>query len=123
MDETWLDKPTPGEGLGPIGAPRNLKVKSYSFWEPLDEQYVSAMARYARSHGFTYVAFFDGARAFFGYLTGPRRLKRPATRVSRRCTTPCRPRTCATLTVSGTGLALHKALAPGETAARAVPMD
>ena len=69
MDETWLNKPTPTEGSGPSGAPEELKVKSYSFWEPLDDQFVSAMVTYARSHGFAYVSLFDGARCFFGYLT------------------------------------------------------
>ncbi len=69
MDEAWLNKPTATEGSGPRGAPEELKVKSYSFWEPLDEQFVSAMVSYARSHGFAYVSLFDGARCFFGYLT------------------------------------------------------
>jgi len=69
MDETWLDKPTPTEGAGPAGAPQELKVKSYSFWEPLDEAFVTSMVDFVRSEGFAYVSFFDGARAFFGYLT------------------------------------------------------
>jgi len=68
MDETWLNKPTPTQGNGPAGAPDELKLKSYSFWEPLDEQYVGSMVRYARAQGFRYVSFFDGARAFFAYL-------------------------------------------------------
>ena len=71
MDETWLDKPTAAEaaGAGPQGAPEELKVKSYSFWEPLDVDYLSAMVSYVRTREFDYVSFFDGARAFFGYLT------------------------------------------------------
>jgi len=69
MDETWLDKPSTGEGQGPAGAPAELKVKSYSFWEPLDEAYVQAMTSYVRAEGYRYISFFDGARAFFGYLT------------------------------------------------------
>jgi hypothetical protein len=68
MDETWLDKPSPSEGSGPSGAPAELKEKSYSFWEPLDEQYLAAMYSYVRSQGYHYASFFDGARAFFGYL-------------------------------------------------------
>jgi len=68
MDETWLNKPTATEGNGPAGAPDELKVKSYSFWEPLDEQYIRSMVRDARAQGFRYVSFFDGARAFFAYL-------------------------------------------------------
>ncbi len=69
MDETWLDKPSSGEGHGPIGAPAELKVKSYSFWEPLDEAYLRAMTSYVRAEGYRYVSFFDGSRAFFGYLS------------------------------------------------------
>ncbi len=69
MDETWLDKPSSGEGQGPVGAPAELKVKSYSFWEPLDEAYLRAMTSYVRAEGYRYVSFFDGSRAFFGYLT------------------------------------------------------
>jgi hypothetical protein len=69
MDETWLAKPTATEGTGPAGAPEELKVKSYSFWEPLDTAFVTEMANYVRADGFAYVSFFDGARAFFGYLT------------------------------------------------------
>ena len=46
MDETWLDKPSTGEGQGPAGAPAELKVKSYSFWEPLDVAFEQAMTRY-----------------------------------------------------------------------------
>ena len=68
MDETWLSKPTPTSGSGPAGAPAELKVKSYSFWGPLDMSYVTAMVGFVRAEGFSYVSFFDGARAFFGYL-------------------------------------------------------
>ena len=68
MDETWLAKPTATEGTGPAGAPEELKVKSYSFWEPLDTSFVTEMVNYVRANGFAYVSFFDGARAFFGYL-------------------------------------------------------
>jgi hypothetical protein len=68
MDETWLNKPAAGQGSGPAGAPAELKVKSYSFWEPLDESFTQAMVSYARAEGYRYVSFFDGARAFFGYL-------------------------------------------------------
>ena len=45
-----------------------LKEKSYSFWEPLDEEYLTAMYSYVGSQGYSYVSFFNGARAFFGYL-------------------------------------------------------
>ncbi len=62
MDETWLNKPQPGAGLGPASSPEALKVKSYSFWEPLDATWLSAMVDFVEDQGFDYVAFFDGAR-------------------------------------------------------------
>jgi hypothetical protein len=68
MDETWLNKPTTAESSGPEGAPEELKVKSFNFWEPLDEQFVRSMVRYARDNAFRYVSFYDGAWAFFAYL-------------------------------------------------------
>ena len=113
MDETWLNKPTSGEGLGPAGAPENLKVKSYSFWEPLDEQYVSAMARYVRSAGFSYVAFFDGARAFFGYLDWSPALEAASYQSFSAQYNAVVSQNMATLTVSGTGLAIHRTLTKG----------
>jgi hypothetical protein len=74
MDETWLYKDfadgsfstdgTSQPGVG--GAPNEMKDVSLSFWEPLDETYVAAMVNYVRSQGFSYVAFFDGSRCFFG---------------------------------------------------------
>jgi hypothetical protein len=111
MDETWLNKPTAGEGLGPIGAPENLKVKSYSFWEPLDESFVSAMVRYSRSHGFAYIAFFDGARAFFGYLPWSASLEAATYQGFTQQYNALVGANMRSLTVSGTGLALAHALA------------
>jgi hypothetical protein len=77
MDETWLYKDftdgsfsTDGTSQpGVDGAPNEMKDVSLSFWEPLDETYVAAMVNYVRSQGFSYVAFFDGSRCFFGYPT------------------------------------------------------
>ncbi|HZM54637.1 MAG TPA: hypothetical protein VFC03_06375, partial [Acidimicrobiales bacterium] len=95
MDETWLDKPTASgaAGAGPQGAPEELKIKSYSFWEPLDVKYLSAMVKYVRTQGFAYVSLFDGARAFFGYLTWSPSSKRPLTQCSPWSTTSSSPAT------------------------------
>jgi len=68
LDETWLDKPTGNRATGPQAAPRQLVVKSFDFWQPLDEQFVDAMTNLARADGFLYTSFYDGARAFFAYL-------------------------------------------------------
>ena len=110
MDETWLNKPIPGAPSGVAGAPGALQEKSYSFWEPLDEEYVAAMVSYARSEGFAYVSFFDGARAFFGYLTWSPELQAAGYRSFSAQYNQLVAESMRTLTVSGTGLALHRAL-------------
>jgi len=110
MDETWLDKPTSGEGLGPVGAPENLKVKSFSFWEPLDETYVAAMTDYVQAKGFKYASFFDGARAFFGYLTWSPSLETASYRSFSEQYNQLVGANMQSLTISGTGDALEHAL-------------
>lgn len=109
MDETWLEKPTAAEaaGAGPQGAPEELKIKSYSFWEPLDEQYVTEMVSYVRAHGFKYVSFFDGARAFFGYLPWSSQLEAAAYQAFSQEYNQVVAANMKGLTVSGSGLALH----------------
>ncbi len=111
MDETWLNKPEPGAALGPAGAPQSLKVKSYSFWEPLDETWVSAMADYVRAQGFAYVSFFDGARAFFGYLTWSPALDAASYQSFSSQYNQLVGENMRSLTISGSGEALREALA------------
>jgi len=68
MDEAWLYKAyTDGRG-GLPGATQEQKDVGYGFWAPLDERFVRDMTEYAGQQGFAYLSFFDGARAFFGYL-------------------------------------------------------
>ncbi len=112
MDETWLEKPTAAEiaGAGPQGAPEELKVKSYRFWEPLDQQYITAMVSYVRSHGFSYVSFFDGSRAFFGYLPWSPELEAASYQVFSREYNQVVAANMMSETVSGSGLALHHAI-------------
>jgi hypothetical protein len=110
MDETWLNKPEPSASLGPAGAPEALKVKSYSFWEPLDETWVSAMANYVRAQGFQYVSFFDGARALFGYLTWSPALDAASYQSFSSQYNLLVGQDMRSLTISGTGEALHEAL-------------
>ena len=113
MDETWLNKPTATAASGPQGAPDSLQLKSYSFWEPLDERYVKAMARYVRAEGFSYMSFFDGARAFFAYLTWSPSLAAASYQsfsqeYNRQVAT-----NLANKTISGTGLSLYRSRAGG----------
>lgn len=68
MDETWLSKSNPVGAPG-VGNPViEGKIKNWSFWEPLDEQYLSAITTYARDHGFAFLAPFS-TDLFFAYLT------------------------------------------------------
>jgi hypothetical protein len=68
MTECWLYKQTltaqPGEGV--TGAPNEQKVETYSFWEPLDSEFVNAMVTYARSNDFAAVSPFP-TENFFAY--------------------------------------------------------
>lgn len=113
MDETWLNKPTPTSGDGPAGAPESLKVKSYSFWEPLDQTFVTSMLDYGRTQGFAYVAFFDGARAFFGYLDWSPALEAATYRQFSAEYNRLVVADMASRTISRTGLALVQAIGAG----------
>ena len=71
------------------------------------------MARYVRSAGFSYVAFFDGARAFFGYLDWSPALEAASYQSFSAQYNAVVSQNMATLTVSGTGLAIHRTLTKG----------
>jgi hypothetical protein len=70
MTECWLYKEStngqPGESV--TSAPDEQRVETYSFWEPLDSQFLTAMVSYARSNGFAVVSPFS-TENFFAYQT------------------------------------------------------
>jgi hypothetical protein len=70
MSECWLYKEgTDGSPLdGPQAAPTEQKVGTYSFWEPLDEQFLTAVVHYARANEFLVVSPFSTLN-FFAYQT------------------------------------------------------
>ena len=119
MDETWLYKDYTNGSFGPDGtselagdgAVNEQKDVSFSFWEPLDESYVTAMLSYVRSQGFSYVAFFDGARCFFGYLTWTPQLDADSYQVLIQTYNQMVSANLRSSSVSGTGLSLQKAIA------------
>jgi hypothetical protein len=119
MDETWLYKDFTDGGFstdgtsrpGVDGAPNEMKDVSLSFWEPLDETYVAAMVIYVRSQGFSYVAFFDGSRCFFGYLTWSAQLQSAAYQTFSQQYNQVVSADFASLTISGTGDTLRQAIA------------
>jgi hypothetical protein len=58
MDECWLYKVAPGEGLGVAASANIYRRDSYSFWEPIDSLFLVAMARIARQNRIEYVSPF-----------------------------------------------------------------
>jgi hypothetical protein len=119
MDETWLykdytngsfDSTGTSELSSVNGAANEQKEVSFSFWEPLDEGYVAAMVSYVRSQGFSYVAFFDGARCFFGYLTWSPELDAASYQTLIQEYNQMVSADFRSLGVSGTGLSLRQAI-------------
>jgi hypothetical protein len=70
MTECWLYKQsTDGSPVDSVqAAPDEQAVETFSFWEPLDEQFLTTMVRYARSNGFLVVSPFS-TENFFAYQT------------------------------------------------------
>jgi len=66
-DETWLSKSNPDGRPGAGNAVVEQKIKDWSFWAPLDGQFLAAMTTYARDHGFAFVSPFS-TDLFAGYL-------------------------------------------------------
>jgi hypothetical protein len=70
MTECWLYKNSTN-GL-PVdtqqGAPDEQKLVTYSFWEPLDQQFLTDMVSYARNNNFEVVSAFS-TESFFAYQT------------------------------------------------------
>jgi hypothetical protein len=68
--ECWLYKQTTNgqPDDGPQAAPDEQKVITFSFWEPLDEEFLTTMLSYARSNGFLVVSPFSTMN-FFAYQT------------------------------------------------------
>lgn len=68
--ECWLyklaTKGLPEDGVQ--AAPEEQKVVTFSFWEPLDEKFLTTMVDYARSNGFLVVSPFSTLN-FFAYQT------------------------------------------------------
>jgi hypothetical protein len=121
MDETWLYKDltsgnfsSDGTSLFNASGPENeMKDVSFSFWEPLDESYVAAMVDYVRSQGFSYVAFFDGSRCFFGYLPWSPQLDAASYPAFSQEYNQMVAANLVGPEVSGSGLSLQRAIAAG----------
>lgn len=71
MTECWLYKEsTNGQPIesSSQGSIDEQKDRTFSFWEPLDEQFLTAMITYARNNGFYVVSPFSTLN-YFSYLT------------------------------------------------------
>lgn len=58
LDECWLYKVDRLTASGVATAPEAFKRDSYSFWEPLDKQFLTEMAQFARAYRVEYVSPF-----------------------------------------------------------------
>ncbi len=69
VDEEWLYKNLASGGPtgGPAGAEADARQDLFSFWEPLDEQFLKATASWERKAGASYVSPFWSWQ-FFSYL-------------------------------------------------------
>ena len=67
LDEAWLHKLLPSEGGGVAMISENLKRDSYSFFAPLDQQFMRCMAKLAEVDGVEYLSAFS-SNLFFAYL-------------------------------------------------------
>ena len=67
IDEMWLHKSVENEG--PLfESDANIRARNdYAFWIPLDEEFMSVMARYAKIYNVTYMSPFEG-ELLFAYL-------------------------------------------------------
>ncbi|HUY86906.1 MAG TPA: Ig domain-containing protein [Acidimicrobiales bacterium] len=68
MDETWLNKDWLSGPPSSTSTADEQKIQTFSFWEPIDSQFLSAIVQYARSHGFELISGF-GSDNFFSYVT------------------------------------------------------
>jgi hypothetical protein len=67
VEETWLYKATPLEVAQSIAHQDVFERDVYSFWQPLDIQFIELMVGLAHEHGFDYLSFFWSG-LFFSYL-------------------------------------------------------
>ncbi len=68
IDETWLYKATSGQAATNVAATADIfKQDVYSFWAPLDQEYIQMIAKVAQVEGADYISPF-WTSYFFAYL-------------------------------------------------------
>ncbi len=67
FDECWLSKTDILAANGVASSPENFKRDAYSFWAPLDQEFLTLMVKFSRLYGVAYLSpFWTGF--FFAYL-------------------------------------------------------
>jgi len=67
FDECWLSKTDVLATNGVASSPETFKRDAYSFWGPLDEEFLTVMVKFSRLYGVAYLSpFWTGF--FFAYL-------------------------------------------------------
>ena len=67
LDECWLYKVAPGEGLGIAASAAIYRRDAYGFWEPVDKLFLESMAKVASQNGIEYISPF-WSHCFFASL-------------------------------------------------------
>ncbi len=67
LDECWLYKVAPGEGLGVAASAAIYRRDAYGFWEPVDKLFLESMAKVANQNNIEYVSPF-WSHCFFASL-------------------------------------------------------
>jgi len=58
LDECWLYKVAPGEGLGVAASAAIYRRDAYGFWEPVDKLFLESMAKVASQNKIEYISPF-----------------------------------------------------------------
>jgi len=67
FDECWLSKTDVMGSNGVASSPELFKRDAYSFWAPLDQEFLAAMVNFSRLYGVAYLSpFWSGF--FFAYV-------------------------------------------------------
>jgi hypothetical protein len=67
FDECWLSKTDVLASNGVASSPENFRRDAYSFWAPLDQDFLAAMVNISRVYGVAYLSPF-WTDCFFGYV-------------------------------------------------------
>jgi hypothetical protein len=67
FDECWLSKTDVALSNGVAGSPEIFRRDAYSFWAPLDQEFLTEMVKFSRTYGVAYMSPFWSSY-FFAYV-------------------------------------------------------